>query len=259
MDKFEAYIKLVVDRKGCRLCMTDRSITKRYLNQSELPDIVDEDHIGNFSTWAHDLNARVVIVGQDYADVETYKRDQGRVQLCPITVDAPVSCWSTETNYRLRQLVLELGLDIGSPSVGSGDSGVFLTNAVLCLKPGKMSDPNPAKVYANCAERFLRRTINVVEPEVVIALGLQAARATMLAFSKDNPQLGPLRKLSMKALHSMGGIVLNSKSSLYAVYHPGAFGRMARQRVDPDKRDGWQLQLEDWRSMKRAAVPDMSS
>lgn len=232
---------------------------ERYRNQAELSDIQDADHIGNFSTWAHDLNAKVVIVGQDYADVKTYKRDQGRVQLCPITGDAPVGCWSTETNYRLRQLVLELGLDIGSPSTGSDSCGVFLTNAVLCLKPEPMNAPNPAKVYANCAERFLRETIDIVKPQAVIALGLQATRATLLAFSNDNLELRPLRKLSMKALHAKGGIVLNRNSNLYSVYHPGAFGRMARQRVDLDRRDGWELQLEDWRSIKRSAVPDMSS
>jgi hypothetical protein len=161
---------------------------ERYRNQSEFVDILDADHIGNFSTWTHDLNAKVVIVGQDYADVKTYKRDQGRLQLSPITVDAPVASWSTETNFRLRQLVLELGLDIGSPSAGSGNSGVFLTNAVLCLKPEPMTAPNPAKVYANCAERFLYETIKLVEPRAVLALGLQATRVTLRAHSNANPE-----------------------------------------------------------------------
>lgn len=224
---------------------------ERYRNQAEFEDILDSDHIGNFCTWAHDLNAKVVIVGQDYANVKTYENDQGRVQLSPITVDAPVASWSTETNFRLYQLVQQLGLDIGSPSMGSGTSGVFLTNALLCLKPGKMNDPNPARVYSYCADRFLHPLINLIEPKAVLSLGLQATRAVLRAYGTQRPELDHMRKRSFKDLRAMGRIELGDGLSLFPVYHPGAFGRMARQRVDPADRDGWQLQKEDWSWIKQ--------
>lgn len=246
------YSALIQKRRACDACMSLKvgKNESAYRNQSSFRAILDADQIGNFSAWAHDLNAQVLIVGQDYANVETYERDQGRVQLCPIPVDAPSSCWSTETNHRLYQLVRQLGLDIGSPSTGSDSCGVFLTNAVLCLKPGEMNDPNPAKVYANCATHFLRRTIDVIEPRAVITLGLQAARATLLAYSNDNPGLNRFRKLTLNELNAQRSIKLNSISTLFPVYHPGAFGRIARQRIDQAGRDGWQLQQEDWRLIR---------
>lgn len=251
LNKLADYGALVATRQKCRACMDIKVPAGCYQNQSDFEGIPDTDQIGNFSTWAHDLHAKVVIVGQDYANAETYRRDEGQVQRDPIEVDAHASCWSTETNYRLVQLVRELGLDIGSPSVGSATSGVFLTNAVLCLKPGKMNASNPAKVYANCAGNFLRRTIDLVQPDVVITLGLQATRATLSCYAKDSEELRHFRSLPLSALHHKQCISLSDKTDLYPVYHPGAYGRMARQRIDAERSDGWQLQLADWREIRR--------
>ena len=71
------------------------------------------------------------------------------------------------TNINLRLLLEETGLE---------PADVHLTNAVLCLKRGTMTEPVPGGVQANCRSR-LAETIDMLKPRAVVALGGNAWRA----------------------------------------------------------------------------------
>lgn len=248
----EEYANLVASRRTCEQCLKipifDKTgEPKYYRNQKSFdPAIKDEDHIGNFSTWAHDLNARIVIVGQDYADIGTYERDKGRVQTESIKDQHNRKEYSTETNLRLWQLVQLLGIDIGSPYEQRNDSGVFLTNAVLCLKPGTMSSPNPEQVYHNCSVALLGPLIKQIEPKAVIALGKHATRSVLFAYSEKDSTLGQKVEEPFRDLFKTREIPLSRDTFLYPVYHPGSFGRMNRRMIDSEKENGAVLQQRDW-------------
>lgn len=252
MSKQENYSNLVADRKICRDCMAEGVCNKgSYKNQSEFKPEWDTDHLGNLSTWANDLDAEVLIIGQDYCDAKTYKRDKGRIQKIEIKDLENVKGWSTETNYHLRLLVKELGLDIGSPTNGSSNSGVFLTNAILCMKPGGMSDANPQQVYNNCGSKFLRPLIELVQPKAVITLGAEATRAVLFTYGKEHPEFKQLRALTFGEVLEKGAIALDGNTTLFPVCHPGNYGRMYRKKNDTSGRSGLELQKEDWRSIAK--------
>ena len=75
------YQELVKLRKACRACEGFE-----YRNQSVLG--YDTGEIGNFTTWANDLNADLMIVAQDYCDAKTYLEDHGLIQKAPLREDA---------------------------------------------------------------------------------------------------------------------------------------------------------------------------
>lgn len=56
---------LVQKRKQCRLC---RGVT----NCSEFPQ--DSDQIGPWSLWHGDLDADILLVGQDWGDVDLFNK-----------------------------------------------------------------------------------------------------------------------------------------------------------------------------------------
>lgn len=107
---------------------------------------------------------------------------------------------------------------------------VFITNAVLCLPTddsGRNRAPSSREVTA--CRRWLEETIDVVHPEVVVALGATALRS----IAGIEPHLLGLRDAG-KAPTPWGGRLLA------ALYHPGARTQVHRT---------WADQVEDWRRL----------
>ena len=118
--KSAQYSQMVADRKACTLCLSED-----FKNPAD-PDLRewDSSHIGPWTRWLGDLNARLMVVGQEWGDTNAFKNQHG--------LDQPRSA----TNTRLRQLLSSVGIHVPDVSECSGQSGVFLTNAALCLKRG---------------------------------------------------------------------------------------------------------------------------
>ena len=133
--------------------------------------IHDSDQIGPWSLWQGNLNADLVIVGQDWGDTRYFIQNAGR--------ESP----RNPTNENLRRLLGSIGIEIAGPTAADAGGGtVFLTNAVLCLKDGGMQAKVRADWFTNCGARFLRPTIDLIAPKVVVTLGERAYRATTAAY-----------------------------------------------------------------------------
>lgn len=245
MTKQTDYQDLVVERKKCVACSETG-----YLNQAKLG--FDTAQIGNYSTWANDLNADLMIVAQDFSNHEIYARDKGRIEPKPLTDAAKANDYSTATNFYLRELTKLIGRDIGLPTGNTG-RGIFITNAVLCVKPGAMNAANPAPVITNCGTRFLKPLVDIVEPEVIVTLGVVPARSVLKAYLVNNPALVALLKLPFGELFKQGPIALEPKGPLlFPMYHPGRLGQVGRQRAEPNNGSGWELMQEDWQRLRAA-------
>lgn len=59
------YTDLVAARKTCRRCAT-------LTNPSSVASPPDSERIGPYSLWQGNLNAPLIIVAQDFADLTTY-------------------------------------------------------------------------------------------------------------------------------------------------------------------------------------------
>lgn len=105
---------------------------------------------------------------------------------------------------------------------------VFITNAVICnpRSPEGNNAPPTAAELANCGH-WLRETVELVNPELVVALGAVALRA-----------LARIETHDLRVGRDAGRTVPWWDRRLAALYHPG--GR-ARSRRSLDQ------QIKDWR------------
>ena len=196
-SKCSYYDNLVISRKRCKRCASSGLTNPSTVQDSGL----DSNEIGPWSRWNGDLNARVLVVGQDWGDVATFEEQGG--------VDRP-----SPTNDMLRLLLESIGINVDVAPTPKTGSRVFLTNAVLCLKQGGLQGRVEKNCFDNCATGFLRRQIEIVHPQVVVSLGERAYEAICLAFSL------PRIRFAI-AVSRRKPIVLPNGTSFFPVYHCG--------------------------------------
>ena len=213
-EKSERYFQLVEARKTCAACagLTNPST----FHEGKF----DSAQIGPWSRWQGNLNAAVMIVGQDWGDENYFKDNAGQ--------EKP----NNRTNETLRELLASVGLHIGLPSQESAGNGLlFFTNAILCLKKGGMQGKVNKEWFSNCGTRFLKLTIEIVQPRILITLGERAYHA--VADSFDLQRL-PFRS----AVEQPHGINLpNCPTTLYPVYHCGARILNTHRKIHQQKQD----------------------
>jgi uracil-DNA glycosylase len=195
-EKRRQYEALVAERKRCRACAGLRNPADGDLAA------LDADEIGPWTRLHGDLDASVVVVGQDWGDVRYYLDNKGLDNL------------RNPTTRTLEGLLRGAGLEVSLAEYGTGPGGLFLTNAILCLKDGGLQAPVDPAWFAACGPRFLRRQIEIVAPRAVVTLGKMALDAVCLAFGR------PRRPLA-DAVGDAGGTVLPNGSVLLAAYHCG--------------------------------------
>ena len=193
--KLAAYRALVEERKTCTRCM---SLGLTNPATAELCHL-DSDQIGPWTRWQGDLDADLMVVGQDWGDVAGFILQSG--------VDN-----DSRTNRLIRELLAYVGIKVIAPPARSSKSKVFLTNAVLCLKHGDCQSPVSRHWYKNCGPNFLRPQIEIVRPKVVVAMGEWSYRTIMHAFG-----LSPVR--FREAVGSADPIELFTGTVLVPVYH----------------------------------------
>ncbi len=214
------YIALVAERKVCNAC-------PKLINPSSRPQL-DSDEIGPWTRLHGDLDARIMVVGQDWGDLKYYEKNGG--------LDKPTN----PTMVALQSLLAAVGVDAPMDRYTDKDKNVFLTNAILCLKSGGLQGAVEKSWFANCAERFLRRQVELVRPRVVVPLGEKAYKALCLAFGLKQ---GPLREAV-----SHPGVELLPGTKMVPVYHCG-------KRIQNTHRP-LHIQLQDWERVQTALAED---
>ena len=160
-SKQRQYAALVAKRKECRMCDN--------LENPALPPLChfDSDHIGPWSRLHGDLDAQLMVVGQDWGDVNYDIKYLG--------CDDP----GNATMRNLEKLLAHIGLTVSVTSYAAGNRNVSLTNAILCLKRGGLQAAIDPKWVDNCGSQFLRQQIELVRPRVVVGLGAFAFKAVL--------------------------------------------------------------------------------
>lgn len=217
-DKQLQYSQLVKDRKDCRLCAPD------LVNPSKCEDgIFDQaEHIGAWTRWQGNLNADLMIIGQDWGGTDFYVKYEG------------IGNDENSTNKSIRELLKSIDINIELPQVGA-IGPLFFTNSILCLRQRGLTGSTKSSWFKNCAGKFLRPQIELVAPGVVATLGYKAYRAVADAFETS-------ARSTMK--DAVGTITsLQNGSSLVALYHPGRLGMVSRSFAD---------QKLDWQRVRSA-------
>jgi DNA polymerase len=198
-NKLARYRDLVTRRKHCELCPQRHGCKVRnpaHINHAQH----DSDEIGPYSRWQGNLNSELMVVAQDFADVDSFCDYEG---------------WpggDVHTNRTLVDLVSHAGITIKLPENWIPDDRLFFTNAVLCMKQGRRQTPIPHVCVKQCAQAFLRELILIVDPKVVVTLGRPAMRAVHWAFGMPAPT-----RLSAE----VGRVIpLTPAINLVPLYHP---------------------------------------
>jgi DNA polymerase len=218
MVKIADYAQLVAARKACHLC-------SGLTNPADVEGgRFDSEHVGAWTLWQGNLDASIMVVGQDWGDTTYFVRREGR--------EGP----RNPTNLALVELVGIAGVSIGDPGSVVGRDVGFFTNAILCLKgsEGGLQGKVQPSWFANCAQ-FLRRQIEIVRPAVVVGLGERAYRTVLRGFEME---CGPFRS----EVEVPSGRVLPTGTRAFAVYHCGARIRNTRRPMA--------AQREDWKRLR---------
>lgn len=136
MTREQSYRALVDARRACAQCIGLR-------NPAVVADgRFDSSQIGPWTVWQHRLDARVMVVGQDFSDVAYFEKNQGR--------DQP----RNPTNQHLVALLRSIGIEIRLFDESDGRDEAFFTNAILCLKEGGMQALSNSVVALGSGQRL---------------------------------------------------------------------------------------------------------
>jgi uracil-DNA glycosylase len=210
---------LIAARKGCRICI-ERSPGK-IRSCAEFP--FDPDVVSLWEQWLGHRRPKLLVVGQDFGNVDYFVRNRGR--------DEPYN----KTNVNLHRLLTEAGIEVKHPSQCDAAAPVFLTNSILCIKEGPMAGPILSSWVDACAERHLRPLIRLLGPPVVVGMGGAGWRAVRRVFGLDAAP----RQIS----HAAGSCWVAKDARVFAVGHCGPLGIINRP---------WPQQLADWRRIGAA-------
>ncbi len=140
----EEWRALVAARKACRICV-ERS-PGRIRSCGEFA--FDPDVVSHWEQWLGHKSPKLLLVGQDFGNVDYFVRHRGR--------DEP----HNQTNDNLQRLLAEAGIPTTEPPEFDPAAPVFATNSILCVKEGRMNGAILASWVNTCAARDASRPAN---------------------------------------------------------------------------------------------------
>jgi len=213
MSKVVKYTQLVQQRKQFKF-------SDGLLNPVQIENgIYDQAHLGPWAVWQGNLDAKILLLGQDWGDVTYFLKYKG--------------CDRDEnlTNKNLVELFRVIGIDIGSPSQPNPIAPTFFTNAILGIKKeGGLAGKVSQSWARESTEAFLKPLLEIIDPEIIITLGTLAYNEIAFIYS--------LPRKPLKKLVGENPIFLKDNKRLYARYHCGGLGLANRN---------FALQRQDWK------------
>ena len=212
MDEYGA---LVAARKACRICVERNPGRLRSCGAYDF----DPEVVSHWEQWLGHRQPKLLVVGQDFGNVEYFLRCRGR--------DEP----GNQTNANLQRLLAAAGIAVTDPPGADPLAPVFMTNSILCVKEGRMDAPILASWVKSCTERHLIPLLRLLRPPVVVGMGARCWQAVRQAFG--------LHAVPARISEAVGGSwVAADGTRVFAVVHCGPLGLTNRPLPQ---------QLADWR------------
>ena len=260
-------------------------------NGSKKPILVEScDYLGNqinlWSYWQGSLNAKILLVGQDWgtvnpkSDNDIFRNEKTRENVQKMDRGEPASYFDgIDDNIRFKtdtfiiELFKELGNEYGNVTLKNDD--LFFTN--LCL--GYRSEGNSQGFRVKWLRddvkylcgfddgegdkvKHISGLLEIVKPDVVICLGKKTYEVVVQQYNKDlyddiKNGTAELAKTDFfqrldKQCNYMTIQIEGKEIRIYGVAHPGPQGianRYSKSKKE-DKKDGKSLQREDWQNIR---------
>lgn len=206
-SKLEALKKLGEKRKSADLTLLK---TEAYhLSAIEGCAFLDSEYVSPYTKTAGNVDAKVMIVLQDWASVDALLEPgwlaTEEAQTCAKLGYTPTML----TNKRLENLLSE--------TFGLTFANIFITNLFPFIKAGGISAPLRYVDLVYCAREFCLPQIDIVQPRIVICTGAFVASAVAEALGGP-----PIRR---------GECFEKNGVAYFHQYHPAARAALERQKV----------------------------
>ena len=225
MNKAERMALIVARRRAAEGWATTETPTtpRAYRAIGDFHDRAYEcEHVSPVSIAAHNLDAKVMLMGQDWDSEKGCEREPRR----PVRGYDP----KLATNIFLDTLL--------EKTFGLERCDVFFTNLFPFVKPGGMSTTIPTADLTRAALEFALPQVEIVGPKVVVCFGLATYNALAAATGVETQG-------SVAAALGRPFKLVSSSAMVWCQSHPGHWGRHARVKV------GGAGQVErDWMTMK---------
>ncbi|HEV2988516.1 MAG TPA: uracil-DNA glycosylase family protein [Candidatus Angelobacter sp.] len=219
LDKVATYKELVAARKACFDC-------NGLYNPSRIENgRFDGNHVGPWTSWQGNLNAKLMVVGQDWGGDKYFKCKKGREKD------------TNSTNVRLRAFLEQIGVKIEMSGHSQGPGHLYFTNAILCCREGLLTTGGVKSAWFRNCESKLRAQIELVRPKVVVTLGYFAYRSVLSSFGV------PPKSKMREAIRTTNIHLPGQRSIVVPVYHCGNNGTRSRPL---------EHQAKDWNRVKAA-------
>ncbi|WP_293663436.1 uracil-DNA glycosylase family protein [uncultured Phascolarctobacterium sp.] len=238
VNKKEQYQKLVEKRQACRCC-SDFGLK----NGEEILKAKQKKDINEIGQWTASytptskgsLNAKIVILGQDWGTIEEYNNfiNSGEIGKFP-TSEYEFNTSPTNKNLEIGLKEIDKEVDLKKGNFGE----CFMTNAILCYKTGKMSTKIKDENYRRCIQKFLYELLDIIKPEIIIVLGKQTFNAVVQCSKGNLVDEGNVYKKSWyynrTILHGLKGnfkyCLKEHEILVFPMAHTGALGVLNRNR-----------------------------
>lgn len=216
MDKQKRYSNLVEKRKN---------FTFQEGLRNPADSGYDCEEIEPWARWQNNLDAEIMIIGQEFSDFATFKNIKGEVERFDDIFEYP-------SNKNLRKLLQSIDRDPGHPKKPTKNHKLFFTNCVMGLKDGSMSANFKDKWLKNSRIYFLKPLIEIINPKIIICLGTKPALSISKIFGF---KMEVLNKMIQKNPISVKDKII------FTMYHTGGLGIRNRS---------FQNQTDDWEKIK---------
>jgi hypothetical protein len=194
----------------------------------------DCDYVSPWTNSAHNLDAEVMIVAQDWTSEEHLEKPFNP-RLLELGYDEEFP-----TNSGLQALLLQhLGIEF---------SQTYATNAFPFIKPGKPGARIPPGDLVAAARKFALPQIAIVNPIMVICLGIGTFSAVRFALSEREESERRSKPLTWDEYERLPAETMCGNATIYAVTHLGAKGKIGRkERITPE----WESLANRFRNFRR--------
>jgi len=227
LDKRSQLLELVKKRR-------QGDILPKYRRLADYADgafDVNCDYVSPYSKGAHNTDADVMVVLQDWSSDDALRRSSGPSELGR-DPDLP-------TNKTLAKLLNDaLGLRL---------EDTYATNLFPFIKPGGLSARIPFVDLVLAAKEFALPQIRIISPRLVVCLGKNTFNAIRMAASEGGMVRNAGRCRTMgDAISSAFSIDFDGRGvRIWGQAHTGAWGQRNRNKNAPGRT------AEDWLDMSR--------
>ncbi len=235
--------KLAEDVSRCKVCSKMSTVPHLISGEVLENDLhgldTDTPYVNRWNLWHGDLNADIMVIGQDYGTKENGEN---------------LSLWNTDdhscaTNETLKELFEKtFKMDIDEKN-----TSLFFTNMANCYRKNSTTGSMHPGWLPICANKFMGRLIKIIRPKIIIVLGKSAFEALYcmdeLTVECRDPRKSGKTTFSEIIKRKYQIDLDGQKIAVFPVYHTGANSK--RNRTSDEQLADWKRIADYYEKIKK--------